>query len=531
MVAYRPLREEFEKLTESSPGMEEFAYHSMLPFFKRLENNENNNPAVFWDRSGRGGRVPLSNAKTLSVLDDRVLVAASENDINPTDVNTLQIGGISKIQATVTSNGRRASSAVNYLDSTARSNPKFTLKNGCKVRRILFNANGTIAIGVEYQQGNDIFNVTATKEIIISAGNFETPRILKSSGIGPSDELQALGIAVVQNLAKVGSNFHDKPNVLANYRLRVSDNPRMNTTIVFSNSTFQEWKINGTGMLASIFNIWGIHGGPADIDAEFVDGAPLPDSTYNFTNWVRVICWNGSPKSRGSIVLNPANIYGIGIIDAAFLRDPVDVDKLVECHYKSRKILQDSGIITEDLTPSTSVWNNETDFRQYIYNTASPTQHSCGTCRIGTNSSVAVVNNKFKVFGISNLRIVDYSIVPTVFRVNPSIVLYALSEQLSDYIREAYQDNPPVGSITLRFNCTPPMTVLNDYSIWSVKNTHSKGYVYHWESTNGAKGAFTVEANSESIFYTPIDKAQTVTLKINGNTIASVPATNTICPY
>eukprot|EP01121_Diplochlamys_sp_Union-15-3_P018330 TRINITY_DN664_c0_g1_i7.p1 TRINITY_DN664_c0_g1~~TRINITY_DN664_c0_g1_i7.p1 ORF type:complete len:676 (+),score=117.20 TRINITY_DN664_c0_g1_i7:84-2111(+) len=531
MVAFRALREEFEEIS-ATPGLEEFNYHAFLPYYKKIEDNENNNPKVFWDRNGNSGRVSVTNHKVGTLFNEKAFLKASiANGVYPSDINSLQLGGLSKAQATITSNGRRASSAINYLDSTARNSYRFTLKNTCRVRRILFNSAGTQATGVEYQTGNQIFTAFATKEIIISAGTVETPRILKSSGIGPSGELQALGIPVIRDMPVVGTNYFEKPLTLANFRLTIPDNPKMNTSIVLSNSTFRQWKYYGTGPLTGWNNPWAVHGGSSNLDAEFHEQAPLPDTTYNFTNWMRLVCWNAETKSRGSIQLNPSDIYGSPIIDVALLRDSSDADKLIACNYKFRKILKEAGIISDDLLPSTSVWENTTAFRDYVFSIVSATQHNCGTCRLGSNSSVAVVDGRHRVFGIQKLRIMDYSIFPYVLRVNPALTLYALSEKLADYIREDYQSSPPLGRVTLQFQCTPPVTAINDYSIWSVKNTYSKPYVYHWSSTTGVKGSFSVEAYSQSYFYTPVDSTQAVTLKINGVTISTKYATNATCPF
>eukprot|EP01121_Diplochlamys_sp_Union-15-3_P022643 TRINITY_DN9715_c0_g1_i1.p1 TRINITY_DN9715_c0_g1~~TRINITY_DN9715_c0_g1_i1.p1 ORF type:complete len:660 (+),score=107.02 TRINITY_DN9715_c0_g1_i1:150-2129(+) len=531
MVALRPLKEEFSKMS-SIPSLEEYGYHSMLAYLKKIETNQNNNPAVSWDRTGDHGLVPVTNDQVGTIFNEPALLSSViTNGVNPTDINYLQIGGFTKVQHTVTRNGRRASSAINYLDSATRSNPKFTLINGANVRRVLFNIGlVNLATGVEYQKNGVLYNVTANKEIILCAGTFETPRILKASGVGPSAELNALNIPVVKDLPAVGANFHDKPLTIAKFKYN-GYNPKMNETLIFSNATFQQWKVNGTGPLTGATVIFAIHGGPANIDAEFHEQAIVPNNEFPFSNWIQVICWNGSPKSRGSITLNPTDIYGIGIIDAGILKDPTDADNLVTCNYKTREILYDAGLITEDLAPSTSVWNDESQFRNFINNTVGPTYHNCGTARMGTNTSVGVVDKNYKVFGITRLRVMDYSIVPTVFRVNPMLILYALSEKLAHVIREDSQGAAPSGVISLNFVCTPPLTVLNDYSIWRVNNTYFKPYFYHWESSTGAKGSYAVEGNSYSLFYTPVNNSQTVKLYINGVLVATKTASNTICPY
>eukprot|EP01121_Diplochlamys_sp_Union-15-3_P009708 TRINITY_DN2653_c0_g1_i1.p1 TRINITY_DN2653_c0_g1~~TRINITY_DN2653_c0_g1_i1.p1 ORF type:complete len:681 (-),score=118.30 TRINITY_DN2653_c0_g1_i1:84-2084(-) len=531
MIAFRALREEFEKFT-SIPGLEEYGYHAIMAYYRKVERNENKK--VFWDRNGDKGRIPVSNDQVGSIMNETALLqAAVANGFNPTDINAFQIGGLSKTMGTVTKNGRRASSAINYLDSVVRSNRKFTLRNGCRVRRILFKRicpTKTSAAGIEYIRDGVLYSVTATKEIILSAGAIETPRILKSSGIGPKDELQAVNIPVIMNLAQVGSNFQDKPLVFTNFRLRASDNPKMNTSIINANSTFQQWKYNGTGPLTGIAINWANHGGTANIDLEISEQGLLPDPYYTFNNWVRVICFNGLAKSRGSIKLNPSDIYGSPLIDAAILRDPSDADKLIECQFKGRKMLQDAGVIADDLLPSTAVWNNRTAFLEFIKSNVNPTYHNCGSCRMGTNSSVGVVNNRHEVFGVQKLRIMDYSIFPTFLRVNPQLTLYALSEKLADYIREDHQrNNPRKGAISLSFVCTPPDTSLNDYSIWRVTNRSPKAYVYHWSSSNGAKGSFSVEANSESLFFTPVDPTQTVTLRINDIIIDTKTSSDNQC--
>lgn len=114
--------------------------------------------------------------------------------------------GFSKVQATMR-NGRRCSAAKAFLKSIL-SRPNLHISVRTRVTKIIIDTKTNRAVGVEFYKNKTKYRVNARKEVILSAGSINSPQLLMLSGIGPSDELERLGIPVIQSL-KVGYNFQD----------------------------------------------------------------------------------------------------------------------------------------------------------------------------------------------------------------------------------------------------------------------------------------------------------------------------------
>jgi choline dehydrogenase len=121
------------------------------------------------------------------------------------DVNGFQQEGFGRMDMTV-GEGRRWSAARAYL-KPAMARPNVKVLTHALATRVLFD--GRRATGVEYSRGGVTHRVSAAQEVILSGGPINSPQLLKLSGVGPAQELRALGIDVVQELSGVGENLQD----------------------------------------------------------------------------------------------------------------------------------------------------------------------------------------------------------------------------------------------------------------------------------------------------------------------------------
>ena len=182
-----------------NPG---WSYEDVLPYFKRSEHQQRGASAFH----GIDGELSVTDIKPSAVVSQRFIDAcvARGYDYNP-DFNGAQQKGAGPYQLTV-KDGKRHSAAAAFL-LPILNRPNLTVTTGAMVTRLLFE--GTRAVGVEYLHGGTLHQVQANQEVILSAGAFDSPKLLLLSGIGNADYLQDMGIPVVADLPGVGQNLQD----------------------------------------------------------------------------------------------------------------------------------------------------------------------------------------------------------------------------------------------------------------------------------------------------------------------------------
>jgi choline dehydrogenase len=334
--------------------------------------------------------------------------------------------------------------------------------------------NDTKATGVNFLTGRSLYGadprrqsgsatgkgtegaVTATREVILSAGAFNTPQILKLSGVGPKAELEKFGINVVKDLPGVGTNLQDR------YEVPVIGEAPSDLALLKGctflegdhDPCFEKWEkmpvgkgvyaTNGVA-LAITKKASNSLNGNADL---FVAGWPayfngyypsfFKNATASFNHWTWLTLKAESRNNAGTVTLrsaNPQDVPEIRKRNFAVGGDE-DLDALVEGMKYSRKVFQ--GLIPLD-GKFTEVWpgksvQTDAQWREFAKNEAWGHHASC-TCPIGADSDKnAVLDTNFKVRGIENLRVVDASAFPKIPGTYLALPLYMLSEKASDVI-------------------------------------------------------------------------------------------------
>lgn len=182
-----------------NPG---WGYEDLLPYFKRMES------AVVGadERRGRSGPISVTSLMSLKhPLSDAFIAACQAAGIPQTsDYNGEQYEGVSYLQLS-TRKGQRSSTALGYLNGARPANLNLQVKS--TVSRVLFE--GKRAVGVEYVRDGVVSKAFSNREVILSAGPIKSPQILELSGVGNSDMLRELGVALVHDLPGVGENLVD----------------------------------------------------------------------------------------------------------------------------------------------------------------------------------------------------------------------------------------------------------------------------------------------------------------------------------
>ncbi|TDB75472.1 GMC family oxidoreductase [Micromonospora sp. KC723] len=405
-----------------------WTYETMLPYFLRSEDNERGASR----HHGVGGPLPVAEGRSrnpMAAAFVRAALAAGHpaND----DFNGPRQDGFGQYQVNQR-DGRRCSAAAAYLHPVA-DRPNLRVWTHLQAHRIL--VEGGTARGVRCQRLDEIVDVRARREVILSAGAYNSPQLLMLSGIGPADQLTALGIPVVADLPEVGRNLQDHPST---YLVFTHDEP-VSLLSAGEERHVRQFESDGSGPLSS--NVPEAGG--------FVrtrDGLPAPDVQFHVLPVMFVDCALGVPTehgiSFGPCVLRPASRGDVTLasddptakprIRHRYYADPADLETMVAGVRIALDIARQAP-----LAPYTRrAWahpasGDDADLRAFVRAHTQSIFHPAGTCAIG-----AVVDPRLRVHGVAGLRVVDASVMPLVPRGNTNAPTVAVAERAADLIRD-----------------------------------------------------------------------------------------------
>ena len=438
MIYIRGHRSDYDHwAAQGNPG---WSYDEVLPYFKRAEHNE------------RGANAFHGSSGSLNVMDLRsptrfgpMFIKAGEQagfKSNP-DFNGADQEGVGMYQVTHKA-GERFSAAKAYLKpNLARAN--LQVLTGAHASRILFE--GKRAVGVEFVQDGQVKQLKASREVLLSSGALQSPKLLLLSGIGPQQHLAELGIESVHHLAGVGQNFHDHIDVV-----QVFDAPRAKDLFGVSLSGMAraikgvfEWRNYRTGMLTTNFAEAGgfiksqASEPIADLQLHFVIGKLINHGrTSTFGHGFSCHLCLLRPRSRGSVRLASKDPRSAPLIDPNYLSDPDDMERMVRGFKLMRKLLAQpalAGLEGKELA-SCAAAQSDSQIEQFIRANADTIYHPSGSCRMG-NGPLDVVDAQLRVHGIQALRVVDASIMPRLVSGNTNAPTIMIAEKAADMIKAA----------------------------------------------------------------------------------------------
>ena len=424
-------------------GNKGWGWDDILPYFIKSENNELGKGKYHND----SGPIMVANKKIKLKMLDEFINAAEEKGIPKTnDFNTGDNFGVGFYQFT-TSHSHfglklRYSAAKGYLNPV-KSRKNLKIITNAHVQKIIFENRKAKSIQYEYE--NKIIEVNTNKEIILSAGSIGTPHVLQVSGIGDSKKLKNFNINIVNELKGVGKNLQD--HLMFRPVYKVKNLKSLNGKI---NSLFGNFLIG----LEYIFN----QSGPMTMGASQVCGFAKSDNsreTPNLQFHVQPISTdilgatklhdfdgitptvaNIRPTSRGEINIVSNNMKDYPKIKMNYLSTEDDRYVAAQGLKLVRKIMLESETFKkyepEEYRPGVHITDDEelvkagSDFTQTIF-------HPVGTCKMGQDEN-SVVNDRLKVHGIENLRVVDASIMPNITSGNTNAPTIMIAEKASDMI-------------------------------------------------------------------------------------------------
>ncbi|MBI5647359.1 MAG: GMC family oxidoreductase N-terminal domain-containing protein [Ignavibacteriae bacterium] len=394
-------------------GADGWGYDDVLPYFKKSEDFEDG-PSKY---HGAGGPLRIRVCPDNDMRSDAFMNAGVEVGFDGPhwDYNgARQEHGAGLLQFHINDDGTRASTATAFLDPV-RSRTNLTITTGAEATRLLIE-NGR-AVAVEYSKDGATQTARAAREIVVSAGAFLSPKLLLLSGIGPADELRALGIPVVADLPGVGKNLQDHMQLPVIFRSKV-DTPR--TTLLTGNVLFVKTR---EGMTAAV----------PDLQLNFTPAIPkplapiLPDLGGPVAIFLPILV---QPFSIGSVSLRSSNPFDKPVINPNYLQRDADV----EVFRKAVALIRDmanskafAGVNGGELAPG------DGDLDGYIRTQSSTLWHPAGTCKIGRDA-MAVVDPRLRVYGVAGLRVADASVMPTVPSGNTVAGCFMIGEKAADMI-------------------------------------------------------------------------------------------------
>ena len=420
-----------------SEGATGWNYAAVLPYFRRAETRAEGGDAY------RGDSGPLQTRYgTFSNPLHAVWLAAAKQAGYPQtkDVNGYQQEGFGRFDMTV-GGGRRCSAANAYLRPAMRR-PKLAVRTRALATRILFD--GRRAIGIEYCKGDSIQRVRARREVILSTGSINSPKLLKLSGIGPAAELRKHGIAVLRDLPGVGENLQDH---LEFYFQVACTQP---VTLYSSMGLFQRaligarWLLFKNGLGATNhFETGGFIRSRA--------GVSFPDIQFHFLPLA--VTYDGSSlakehgfqahvgpmrsKSRGFVRLASAHARDKPKILFNYLRHRDDMVEMRACVRLTREIFAQPAFDPyrgREIQPGADIVTDE-QIDAFVRAKVESAYHPCCTCRMGRRDDpMTVVDPEARVIGIESLRVVDSSIMPSITTGNLNAPTIMLAEKCADHI-------------------------------------------------------------------------------------------------
>ncbi len=490
MVMLYPNNEDWEYIAELT-GDHSWHPNNMRKYFERLEDcgyvpRRFGNPT----RHGFDGWLTTEVADPTIFADDRniqrILFSAANVVGSPKDVinqffrkqldpnawqaNVRNAEGLYNYPLS-TRNGQRRGSRDLIRETVAAFPNNLIVKTHTLVTRVLFN--GTTAIGVEYLEGAHLYRADpqanpngaetgprktmhASREVILAAGAFNSPQLLKLSGIGPVDELRSFGINPIVDLPGVGENLQDR------YEVSVVTQMNSDFTIVQNCAPGQpsdpcliEW-LQGEGIYTSnyfvIGSIWKSDTARANRRSEpdlFIIGAAAPFWGY-FPGYSGINTQVRNQFTWAILKAHTRNRAGIVKLQSADPRDRPyinfryfaegndtegeDLASVVDgIEFVRRMNAQIQDISQGEVVPGPTV-QSRGDIATFVADEAWGHHASCSNKMGLREDPMAVVDSKFRVHGTRNLRVVDASVFPRIPGYFPLIAIYMISEKASDII-------------------------------------------------------------------------------------------------
>ncbi|MDA8684118.1 GMC family oxidoreductase N-terminal domain-containing protein [Planktomarina temperata] len=438
-------------------GDDSWSWQNALADFKAHENHYRldqgadpitGNNSRFSDMHGSGGEWRVEKQRlSWDVLDSFADAAEQAGIEKIDDFNGGDNAGVGYFDVNQRSGWRWSSSKAFLRPARGRSN--LTIWTGSQAQKLSWSTadNGQPrCTGLSLSRAGQTVQVTANREVILSAGAINSPQILQLSGIGPADLLRSHGIEVIRD-APVGENFQDHLQIRAVFK--VNGTQTLNT---LANSLFGRLKIgveyllNRSGPMSMSPSQLGAftrsdparphanleyHVQPLSLEAFGEDLHDFPAITVS-------VC-NLNPTSRGQVQISSANFQDPPKIMPNYLSTAEDRQVAADSLRQARKIMAQPAMqvyAPEELKPGVQHQSDE-ELARLAGDIANTIFHPVGTVKMGQmDDPSAVLDPHLRVKGVQGLRVVDASVMPTITSGNTNAPTLMIAEKAAAWIKE-----------------------------------------------------------------------------------------------
>jgi len=421
MVYMRGSRHHYDSWNQ--PG---WSFAELLPYFKRAEDDERG-PSEY---AGAGGPLSVSANRSKNPSIGAFLEAAIEAGFPANeDFNGALQNGFGWFPVNQR-DGRRCSNAVAYLHP-AMHRPNLRVETDLQVHRILFEAKA--AVGIAGSRFNQPVEIRAEREVIVCAGAYNSPQLLQLSGVGPASMLAGVGIPVLLDQPEVGQNLQDHTHDFLVY----THSQPVSLMTAGRPEAVRQYAQERRGPLAS--------NGPEAGGFTFSrNGLPDPDLQFHALPVMFVDGGLGVPTahgisigadilmsaSRGSVELGSPDPTAKPRIVHNYFAEQSDLDAAVAGLRITMEIARQNALKPFNEAAVTPLDpDSDAALRAHVLRYSESAYHAAGSCAMGM-----VVDHELRVLGVDGLRVVDASVMPTVFA-NPNAPVTAIAERAADLIR------------------------------------------------------------------------------------------------
>ena len=421
-------------------GLPGWSFAEVLPYFRKSEANWRGESEFH----GASGPMTVAKHQPDKYVYPRLIATAQKLGFpHLEDFHGAEQEGFSTPDFNV-HQGRRASTSRRYLQPVF-SRANLTVQTDALATRVL--TQNDRAVGVEYLCQGRVLTAHADREVILSGGAFNSPQLLLLSGIGPADELQALGIKPVADLPGVGRNLQDHASLAMVYDASgpfTFDNELRLDRMMLS---VLRWHLNGSGVVGALpVGAQGFIRTRDQTDRPDLQLLISPiamDAKVWFPGWRKprghafsVASVLLHPESRGWVKLRSADPRDKPLIQFNLLQAESDRAAFRSYVRFTRTFFAmppAAGLVSREVMPGLGV-QSDAEIDAFVRSRIGTAMHPTSTCAMGTGAD-AVLDTDLKVRGVSGLRVVDCSSMPRIPGGNTNIPAIMVAEKAVDLIR------------------------------------------------------------------------------------------------
>jgi choline dehydrogenase-like flavoprotein len=406
MAAPRPTRWDMESWARH--GNPDWTYDHVLPILKRIESDQDYPDDPLHGNSGplyikRPWKLHEPTSEPVEAFVERAVDMGLP--ICP-DLNQPDPFGVCASPYNI-KNGIRQSANVAYLDM-ARGRSNLTV--AAEALALKLNLNGRRVDSVTYEQGGQTLTAAADK-IVLTAGCFHSPQLLMLSGIGPTVELERLGIKVALALPGVGENYQDHAVVYMTFEGPTAFNP--------------DWVVPRFRVLYK----------SPDAAAPFDFHIMMRPATEveGLKRMMPISMHLLEQRNRGKLSLASADPRDQPLVDARMMEHPGDQEAMLAAMHFMFDLTQDASM--RDYYGPLITPGPKDDWRTFACASFDSYHHGSGTCLMAPASNpMAVVDQRLQVHGLDNLWVADASVMPTVAHANTNLTCLMLGERVAEVV-------------------------------------------------------------------------------------------------